>query len=394
MENKKRVAKIWDDKELEKAKKLCSKADSWLDLRAFYEKEKEKISRTWEALRHKTMEHKDWTKHFTYKRELKEFNRKKFIDFLAQSRTKKEISKKFNLSEEKIEALLAEKDEGHRLITQFNVHNEKTFFLLPEDPEEIIVRPRNYSFRLQENGQPYMVVEIPESYEWRRVKIIPISDVVFGSFLHDAPLFDEYINWIARSPQVLAFFNGDIIAYQRDIESLVETMERFEHKISRIAHKILWAQQGDEERRSKRVHEGFDPLDVTCDDLGIPYFEEPVYADILWAKNIFSFYCFHGFTGAQTKGGKVNAALRPLDFQEHTMFIVMSHAQDSITKEKIRICRDTINFDLIEKGQHTIINPGFSQYFGSEKARKGYPPPSRGTVSCNLERNGEYSISA
>lgn len=318
---------------------------------------------------------------------------KDFIDFLLQSKTKREILEKFKNSDEKeVDNLLAEKHDDFRLVVQFNVHNEKTFLFVPVDPTKIVLKPRIWKYRRQKDDQPYIVVDLPDS-DWKRVKIIPISDVLFGSRLHDAPLFEEYVNWIARNPQVFVFLNGDIFAYQKYIGSLIGANSRLRFKISRIAHKILWALQGDEERKNKNRRGGFDPLEDMCAGFGIPYFEEPVYADVVWKKNIFSFYCIHGFTTSQTKGGKINAAIRPLDFQEHTMFMVMSHAKDSLTKQTIRVCRDPVKFDLLEKEQHVIISPGFSSYFGSPWALKGYSPPSKGTVSCNLESDGDYYIS-
>ncbi len=318
---------------------------------------------------------------------------KDLVDFLSQSRTMGEILKKFKKSKEReLKRLLVKKHDSSRLVEQFSVHNEKTFLLVPADPTKISLKPRIWKHRLQKDDQPYIVVDLPDS-DWERVKIIPISDVLFGSQLHDAPLFDEYINWIARSPQVFVFLNGDIFAYQKYLSSLIRTNSQLRLKISRIAHKILWALQGDEERKNKNRRGGFDPLEDMCEEFDIPYFQEPVYADIVWKKNIFSFYCIHGFTASQTKGGKINAAIRPLDFQEHVMYMVMSHAKDSLTKQVIRVCRDPVKFDLLEKEQHIIITPGFSSYFGSTWARKGYSPPARGTVSCNLESDGDYYLS-
>lgn len=324
---------------------------------------------------------------------VKKITQEDLIDFLTKAKTIDQTSKKFKVSEERALRAVKKKRKGHRLISQFNVHDEKTFLLLPEDPKKIVIKKRIWTPRLQKEGQPYIIVKFPNRLDWKKIKIVPISDVAFGSRLHNAELFDEYVNWISRNPQVFIFLNGDILSHRKNLETLEDVMHAFKYKISRIAHKILWAQQGDEERKSWKTHGGFDPLKTICDEFDISYFDEPVYADIFWKKHIFSFFCFHGFTGAQTKGGKINAAIRPLDFQEHIMFTVMSHAQDSLAKEKLRVCRDSVNFDLVEKAQEVIICPTFSKYFGSERARKGYTPPSEGTITCNLEPDGKYYIS-
>lgn len=379
----------WTPEEEVKLETLCGQVKYWFELESVYESFKADFqNRSWDAARRKINRNKDWIKHFV------DISQQDIVDYLARMRTVDEIGKKFKISKEEASKLLEKEYKGYRLISQFNVHNERTFLLLPKDPIEINVKKRIWTPHLQKDGQPYIIIEFPANLKWQKVKIVPISDVIFGSSHHNGELFDEYVNWISRSPNVFIFFNGDIIAYLKNLELLKENMTNFKYKISRIAHKILWAQQGDEERRSKRIHQGFDSLKVICKDLNIPYFEEPIYADVLWEDVIFSFYCIHGFTGAQTKGGKINAAIRSLDFQEHIMFTVMSHAQDSITKENIRICRDTVNFDLLEKRQHVIVCPTFSKYFGTERAIKGYPPPSSGSVSCNLEpKKKDYYIS-
>lgn len=381
-------------KMLVRIEELCSEANSWPELQSKFEASKDEFKgKSWDAVRREVNRGKNrkWIKHFI---DVGEISAKEWIEFFSRGRTMDEAVKKFNISQSKAERLLFQKYDGHRLIMQYNVHDEKTFLLLPHDPEEIKTKSRIWTPYLQKEKQPYLIIKFPDELEWKNIKTVPISDSIYGSRHHDADPFDEYVNWISRNPHVFVFLNGDIIAYQKKLASLEQAMIDFKYKISRIAHKILWAQQGDEERNCQRVHGGFDPLKVVCEDFGIPYFEEPVHADILWKKQIFTFFCFHGFTTAQTKGGKINAAIRPLDFQEHTMFTVMSHAEDSIAKEIIRICRDTVNFGLTEKRQHAIICPTFSKYFGTEKARKGYAPPASGTISCNLEPNGKYYISA
>lgn len=379
---------------LVKLKEMCEDTNSWPELKSKFEALKGEFKgKSWDAVRREVNRGKNrkWMKHFI---DVGEISAKEWIEFFSRSRTMDEAAKKFNISESKAERLLFQKYNGYRLIMQYNVHDEKTFLLLPHDPKEIKTKARIWTPHLQKEGQPYIIVEFPDELEWKNIKIVPISDSIYGSRHHDAELFDEYVNWISRNSHVFVFLNGDIIAYQKNLASLERAMIDFEYKISRIAHKILWAQQGDEEERCQRVHKGFDPLKVICEDFNIPYFEEPVYADILWKKQIFTYFCFHGFTGAETKGGKINAAIRPLDFQEHTMFTVMSHANDSLAKDKARICRDTINFDLVEKKQFVIICPTFSKYFGTKRARKGYAPPAEGTVSFNLEPSGNFYISA
>jgi hypothetical protein len=67
---------------------------------------------------------------------------------------------------------------------------------------------------------------------------------------------------------------------------------------------------------------------------------------------------------------------------------------DKLVTTRPRISRDTKNFKLRYLGQHVVICPSFKRYFGSTEAKKGYKPPSWGTVSCNLFSDGKYEYSA
>ncbi len=301
-----------------------------------------------------------------------------------------EMEKKFRLSVKEVEERLAERIKGYRLIKRMSHSGESLFVLLPEDPKEIKTKERVWSYRLQPDGDPYIVVEFPDDFNSKNIKVVPISDVLFGSPDHESELFDEYINWISRTKRVFTFFNGGI--FYENVENPSETIIRFKHKISRIAHKILWVQQGQPEIKGIWRKKRLDPLDILCRDFDIPYFDRPVYADILWKGQIFSFFCFYGATNARKKGQKLNAALLPLEFQEFVMFTVMSRAKDSITDEAVIECREPASFDIKAKPQRIIICPGFVKYYGSREAKKGYPPSSRGTVSCNLYPDGDYHV--
>jgi len=323
------------------------------------------------------------------------------LKFLTRRRTKMEIAHQFDLSLDDAAKFLEEArgaiGEDSELIEDKNVFNASRYQIR----KKIKTGPlptRVWTYQ-RHADKPYIVVSIPDSLKCRKLNIVPISDVVLGSSECDMELFDKYINWISTQEEVYVFLNGDILAPvpkqgvpKEDYDPLVFAYV-LAQKILSIRHKILWAQQGDDEAKMAR-NDGLDPLKIVCEKLDIPYFDEPVYADICWKGNVFTFFCLHGRTRAIQKGAKLNAALRPRDFQEHSMFTVMSHAGDAISKDIPRICQDQRNFVLVERSEYYLISPSFKRYFGSDAARKGYPPFSKGAISCRLYADGTYKVSS
>jgi hypothetical protein len=155
-----------------------------------------------------------------------------------------------------------------------------------------------------------------------------------------------------------------------------------------IAHKILWAIPGNHEKRS-RVRD-FDPLEFICSKLEIPYSKEPIYVDLLWNGYVFDFFCQHGKVGGQTKGWKINAAARPLTYQEFTMFTIMAHVHDEISTKIVRICRDRVNFQLTQKKQYVSVLPSFLGYFNTYASEAGYSPGANGAITYRLYPDGDY----
>ena len=154
---------------------------------------------------------------------------------------------------------------------------------------------------------------------------------------------------------------------------------------------LFQGRREESEQRNRKFD--FDPLEYVCHSLGIPYFQEPVYADILWNDHLFTFYTQHGRSGSLTEGGKINAAMRPLEYQEHVMFTFYAHVHDAKTTRPTRIVRDRENFKLVLKKQYVVICPAFLNYFGSYASKMALKPGAWGTIACEMYANGDYHAS-
>jgi hypothetical protein len=243
---------------------------------------------------------------------------------------------------------------------------------------------------------------MPDS-DCKKIKVVPIADLHYGSSACDVEKFREWINWIKSRNDVFAAINGDLFEnahgdsnhgvsmYEQSVRPKTQ-IEEMIVMLAPIAEKILWAIPGNHEDRSRT--RDYDPLEFVCRVLGIPYSYEAVYADILWKDKVFTFFCQHGQTGSQTKGGKINAAARPQKFQEHVMFTWYAHVHDAMETKNIRICRDRVNFRLEFKKQYIIICPSFFGYFGSYASKAVYEPGATGTTNCELYANGDYHVTS
>ncbi len=322
----------------------------------------------------------------------------KLTDYLTCGSTIQEITEKFKISENEARAGLERVPEGFRLVRQEAAEGE-VLILLPAITE---IRPKEriWQFQTSSEKQPYLTVLFPDSLNLKKINVVPIADIWYGDRLHDEKRFDEYVGWISQRPDVFTFFNGDIFKKFSSSKSeqslLIEKTLQLRNKLLPIAHKILWAQAGDNEESNSLKH-GFDPLRFICDEFGIPYFTEPVYVDIFWKarkKEPFTLFCIHGRSNAQTRGGQINALVNSRSFQEFVMFTVMGHIKSKRLNFVRRICRNLQEFQLESRTEYIIICPSFVKYFGSEAAKKGYRPYSWGAVSCRLYADGRYWTSS
>lgn len=320
----------------------------------------------------------------------------RMLRFFSRGRTEDEIAAAgFSLDDARSQA-------GYDLFETRNQHQERVYLLLPEVTESITVQPHIWTHRWATDAegepQPYMMIQMPDR-KWDKIKVVPLADVHFGAQACMVEKLREYVNWIATNDNVFAFLNGDMLenshgdsnkgvsVYEQGVRPRDQVTE-LAHILAPIAHKILWAIPGNHEDRSR--NRDYDPLERLCQLLDIPYSYEPVYVDVLWKGSVFSFHAKHGNTSSQTKGGKMNAAARPQEFQDFCMFTIMSHVHDGDVSRNTRICRDRVNFALVFRKQYVVITPSFYGYFGSYASKAGLKPGSYGVINMDLFANGDY----
>lgn len=321
----------------------------------------------------------------------------KIINFMARGRTLAEMEAK-GISKDDL------KIDGYETYETRNNWHELVYLLLPVI-EKRKVQPKLWTHAWAPGGESYLMVQFPKkkTAKWDKIKVVPLADVHYGSNSHMAEKFREYVNWIASRDDVFAVIVGDLLEnshgdscrgvaiYEQEVRPASQVQEMADI-LAPIAHKILVAHPGNHEDRSRA--RDYDPLERLCEILEIPYSYFPVYMDVNWNSYVFSFHIQHGRSGAQSEGGKINAALKVLHNNEHICFVISAHVHDSKLLQKDRVVRDRANFRLALKKQFIIICPSFLNFFNSYADKAGYEPGSTGTVNCDLFSNGDYHASA
>lgn len=347
----------------------------------------------------------------------KNLDPERVASFLAESRSADEVIASFKLDKGQIGNIRGLPVPKGTAIFEVTDERGRKFYRAVPQTSPKAVKGRIWDFWQEDPVHPYILVQFPQKLPFKRMKVVPISDVHYGAKSHHKDKFVRYLEWIEHTDEVFAFLNGDITenAIEGSIgsaiyESILNPSEQIWGSPSKgepgmidllrpIAHKILWAQPGNHEARSRKCD--IDPLRMICYALNIPYFSEPVLADLLAWGHRFKFYSQHGRSGSGTKGGKINAAARPAEWQEPLHFIIAGHVHDSMATSENRIVRvrkydgagHVIERKLAEHVEYIVICPSFYKYFGSYGARFAYEPGSQGMVTCLLYADGEHRIS-
>lgn len=342
----------------------------------------------------------------------------KLLALKPKGRTIDEIAKELGEPKEKVEALLKGKlhlPEGYQLVNWLNTIGS-TFYevLLPEKPKPQ-VEPRAFRHLVQADGQAYQRVFIPDDIldengkPAKFIELFPFSDVHWGHKECDKKSFIADVKQVARRPNRLAYLNGDNMenslgdsadgAAWAEQDATPEVQRAQLKAIFRpIAHKILNARSGNHEYRTYR--KGLmNPLRDICETLDIPYFPGPTNMEIVWRGYRWTFYLFHGTSGSNKPGTKLNAAARPREFNDFRNFFIMGHVHDEMTRKVMRTLRqrefdgDRLKRFWVEhRKEYVVICPAYLLYDGTYAEAAGYSPGSRNSIVIQLFANGDYHV--
>lgn len=335
--------------------------------------------------------------------------RAKFFSFM-RGHSVGELAEKFALDQEIVSAVLKDPPSNSHIYADTTLPGKERIFCLANGGEAKL-HERKFVYVKAEQGASAIDVVfnndvIPKDAKSKdaknaesgeeKIRIVPLSDIWFGSPSHEGAVFDECISWIARERHVFWFFNGDAILppKAKDLKEgkLNDLVAELRAKLAPIAHKCLWAQAGCFERKLRETADAFDPMEYLCSEWGIPYFQDPLSAGVHFSGKLFKFYCIHGHSLAQKKGSKLNALTGILPSVEFCNYTVMSHVGDAMSLKRVRVTQDIEAFDLVERKQYLFTTPSFKRYDGSREAQRGHGIPFKGQINAAIFKNGDYHL--
>jgi len=312
--------------------------------------------------------------------------------YLTRGRTEREIKQRFGDVMDRVVA----PPKGLTLFKQRNEFNEEIFVWLPITSPEVNIIKRSWDLRIAEDGDPYMWAQFHDNT--KEIRIVPLFDAHYGHVGHRHEKFLSYIRWIAETEGIYVILGGDDMenalddgrgySYDQEFhpEKQMTDMVKF---LAPIAHRILCMTPGNHEQRTKN-RSGIDPTMYIADMLNVPYFTGPIILDALWKGYRWGYHIFHGRGNSQTKGGKHNAAARPVRFTDNINFYISGHTHDPMVNTETRLVRDPVNCRLLEQSYWVIVAQSFLRWKGTYAYIAGYAPPGKGGVSTILYPNGEY----
>jgi len=308
----------------------------------------------------------------------------------------------------KLDRWLTKPTPGHNLLTQ-RFESELYYRLEPETVAKPL-KPRIWQLARCSNAKkPYLWIQFPDM-NFKKLMVVPLSDVHWGAEECRYDEIRDFVRWIGSTSNVFTFLNGDIVnnalansvggSVHSDIMTPTQQVKSMIELLRPIAHKILWAIPGNHEGRTIKIA-NLDPLEWICMMLNIPYYDQPVFSNILWRNHRFNFYCMHGTSGSRTIGGKLNAAARPMEWTEFTMFYVMGHVHEPMGNPITRRCVVRTYYKngklkelkIVDRDQYVIIAGAWLNFWQSYAHRSAYAPPPQGSPFAYLLANGGYEIS-
>ena len=291
------------------------------------------------------------------------------------------------------------------------------FMIKPRETTDI-AKARMWNFWRDPKVTPLIWVQFDPAYYKKqdRVLLKVLSDVHLGHIEHNSKKFLADIKLIQDTPNMFTTLNGDMIE-----NGLKDTHGTFDQILTPheqvwgrendpsqpglvkllwpIRHKIWWALPGNHEQRSSRSG-NMCPLKAACKVLDVPYFKEPVFADLLTWNRVFNIYAQHGTGGGGTSGGQSNTSNKPTLFQNPMHFSIMGHVHNGKFNIVRRFVRrreydengKRVRISLEDFAQHNVILPSYLKYFNTYGSAGAMAPGSFESVICEMFNSGEYSV--
>lgn len=230
-----------------------------------------------------------------------------------------------------------------------------------------------------------------------RIQIVPISDIHLGSINSNIPKLRDFINYVENTTDTYTVLTGDLgenatkssiglgVYEQRyDPETQIEVLEE---ELAPLAakDKILGIQPGNHEQRiNKKV--SIDPMKILARNLDVTYLGYQGYFKWVVGGQIYHAMTYHGKSGAQTHGGKINAAHK-LNRVANVDVYISGHTHILDESHDILVEIDDNTNELKYRKRYYVIAGSFLSYWGGYAEMKAYPIADQGAMRIDLYKD-------
>ena len=253
-------------------------------------------------------------------------------------------------------------------------------------------------------------VELPYFDE---IEVIPFADVHVGDEWTNITMVKNVIDFVLAKPNRFVILNGDLMdmaltmsvsdtysATMSPMQQVQNTAKLFKPLID--GKRILAMGTGNHEDRVYK-HTGIDVSRMLALEMGITdrYSENSFVLFVKFGeaygkhinnnkKNVYSFYCSHGYGGGKKSGSKMNNVVDMSRTVEADIYI-FSHVHDVMGKPSDSFRCDYQNMTLQRITKWHLISNAW-QNFGGYGLKQGFPPASREVGYVTLNGKGKKRV--
>lgn len=287
---------------------------------------------------------------------------------------------------------LVEETDNLVWIKNFNDKNLAIYSIHEKIELTLKLKPKIYTYT-RSKDYPRIIINLPDPPKgFDHWKLVPLSDIHYGASTCDLVKFREDIEYVERTPNVITCLPGDIIEnsvrdspgagiYKQFIPPQ-EQKERVINDLAKIAHKILWVNEGNHGYRSvKGVF--LNPEKDIANTLGAEYFYGQAFIDLVCGDQKWDIYSYHGKGSATTPMGRVNMLQKKSNFHDADIYM-MGHVHDRQVAEDWKIVKEQNGIGLITKKRLFVICGTYQKYFGDYAEEWALPPNTTGPATIIL----------
>lgn len=225
--------------------------------------------------------------------------------------------------------------------------------------------------------------------------IVPIMDVHLGSVESNEEYFQNFLDYILETPNVVTILNGDLAetatktsvgkAMFEEDRHFHEQMSILKEKLAPLAEagKILGIGPGNHEERIANLI-GLNPMYMLAETLDVPYFGYQGFFRIIVNGITYNIAAFHGAGGGATPGARMNASQKQNKVVANADLYISGHTHALMGTPDMIYMFDEASDQLVPIVRKYVVGGSFLDYWGGYAEMKALPPSVAGATRIEL----------